>query len=183
VITDEDWLTRLVGAIAPRRDDRAIEIATGRGYVAMALAMKCREVVGVDLTQAPLRIAERTRQSRRLTNVSFRTADADELPFADGEFDVAVCRFAFHHFEHPEQVIAYINLPRTLDIRTLIQRAAQAFGIPRKPDTRGNDRKGCQAVSSAKTSNLMLRPGGVRNGERRRSSQSSGFPLMSRARE
>jgi methylase of polypeptide subunit release factors len=68
VITDEDWLTRLVGAIAPRRDDRAIEIATGRGYVAMALAMKCREVVGVDLTRAPLRIAERTRQSRRLTN-------------------------------------------------------------------------------------------------------------------
>ena len=106
VITDEDRLTRLVGAIAPRRDDRAIEIATGPGYVAMALATKCREVVGVDLTEAPLRIAERTRQSRRLTNVSFRTADADELPFADGEFDVAVCRFAFHHFEHPEQVLA-----------------------------------------------------------------------------
>jgi 2-polyprenyl-3-methyl-5-hydroxy-6-metoxy-1,4-benzoquinol methylase len=72
-------------------------------------------VVGVDPTEAPLRIAERTRQSRRLTNVSFRTADADELPFADGEFDVAVCRFAFHHFEHPQQLIAYINLPRTPD--------------------------------------------------------------------
>ena len=27
-------------------------------------------------------------------------------PFADGEFGVAVCRFAFHHFEHPEQVLA-----------------------------------------------------------------------------
>jgi ubiquinone/menaquinone biosynthesis C-methylase UbiE len=105
VITDEDWLTRLVGAIAPRRDDRAIEIATGRGYVAMALAMKCREVVGVDLTEAPLRIAERTRQSRGLANVSFRLADGEELPFADAEFNVAVCRFAFHHFEHPEQVL------------------------------------------------------------------------------
>lgn len=106
VITDEDRLARLVGAIAPAPDYRAIEIATGPGYVAMALAAKCREVVGVDLTEAPLRIAERTRQSRSLTNVSFRTADAEELPFAAGEFDVAVCRFAFHHFEHPELVLA-----------------------------------------------------------------------------
>lgn len=106
VITDEDRLARLIGAIASGRYDRAIEIATGPGYVAMALATKCREVVGVDLTEAPLRIAERTRSSRGLTNIRFRTADAEELPFADGEFDVAVCRFAFHHFEHPEQVLA-----------------------------------------------------------------------------
>jgi ubiquinone/menaquinone biosynthesis C-methylase UbiE len=105
VITDADRLARLVGAIAPGCNDRAIEIATGPGYVAMALATKCREVVGVDLTEAPLEIAERTRHGRNLTNVSFRTADAEELPFADGEFAVAVCRFAFHHFEHPQQVL------------------------------------------------------------------------------
>ncbi|HKD76746.1 MAG TPA: methyltransferase domain-containing protein, partial [Ktedonobacterales bacterium] len=58
------------------------------------------------LTEAPLKIAERTRLQRGLTNVSFRSADAEELPSADGMFDVAVCRFAFHHFEHPEKVLA-----------------------------------------------------------------------------
>jgi SAM-dependent methyltransferase len=72
----------------------------------MALAARCSEVVGVDLTEAPLKIDERTCQNRRLTNVSFRTADAEELPFADGAFDLAVCRFAFHHFEHPAHVLA-----------------------------------------------------------------------------
>ena len=72
----------------------------------MALAARCGEVVGVDLTVAPLKIAERTRQNRRLTNVSFRTADAEKLPFADGALDLAVCRFAFHHLEHPAQVLA-----------------------------------------------------------------------------
>jgi ubiquinone/menaquinone biosynthesis C-methylase UbiE len=106
VITDQDRLARLVAAIAPQSDAQAIEIATGPGYVAMALAAQCREVVGVDLTEAPLKIAERTRQQRGLTNVSFRTGDAEELPFADGDFDIAVCRFAFHHFEHPGQVLA-----------------------------------------------------------------------------
>ncbi len=106
VITDQDRLARLIGAIAPEPGARAIEVATGPGYVAMALAARCREVVGVDLTEAPLRIAERTRQNRDLHNVRFQSADAEELPFADGEFDIAVCRFAFHHFEHAARVLA-----------------------------------------------------------------------------
>jgi ubiquinone/menaquinone biosynthesis C-methylase UbiE len=105
VITDQDRLARLVAAIAPKGGERAIEIATGPGYVAMALASRCREVVGVDLTEAPLTIAEHSRQKRALTNVSFRSADAEDLPFPDGSFDIAVCRFAFHHFEHPVQVL------------------------------------------------------------------------------
>ena len=106
VITDQDRLARLVAAIAPADTDRALEIATGPGYVAMALARRCREVVGVDLTEAPLAIAERTRQQRGLRNVTFRTADAEELPFADGEFNIVVCRFAFHHFQNPSSVLS-----------------------------------------------------------------------------
>jgi ubiquinone/menaquinone biosynthesis C-methylase UbiE len=105
-ITDKDRLARLVTAISPEPGQRAIEIATGPGYVAMAMAKRCGEVVGVDLTEAPLKIAERTRRERGLTNVSFRNADAEELPFTDAQFDIAVCRFAFHHFEHPEKVLA-----------------------------------------------------------------------------
>jgi ubiquinone/menaquinone biosynthesis C-methylase UbiE len=106
VITNEDRLARLVTAIAPTGIERALEVATGPGYVAMALAARCREVVGVDLTAAPLEIAERTRNQRGLKNVSFRMADADNLPFADGQFDIAVCRFAFHHFQQPGRVLA-----------------------------------------------------------------------------
>jgi protein-L-isoaspartate O-methyltransferase len=38
VITDNDRLGRLVAAIAPKGGERVIEVATGPGYVAMALA-------------------------------------------------------------------------------------------------------------------------------------------------
>jgi ubiquinone/menaquinone biosynthesis C-methylase UbiE len=105
-ITNEDRLSRLVTAISPDSNDRALEVATGPGYVAMALAARCGEVIGLDLTDAPLKIAERTRAARGLANVSFRAGDAEGLPFADGGFDIAVCRFAFHHFEAPERVLA-----------------------------------------------------------------------------
>jgi ubiquinone/menaquinone biosynthesis C-methylase UbiE len=106
VITSEERLARLVAAIAPRPSDRAVEVATGPGHVAMALAARCAEVTGLDLTDAPLKIADRIRAERGLANVSFRSGDAENLPFKDGEFDIAACRFAFHHFEQPERVLA-----------------------------------------------------------------------------
>jgi len=94
-------LQRLVNLINPAASERALEIATGPGHVAMALAERCREVIGVDLTDAPLAIAERVRKERGGANVHFQRADAEHLPFADGEFDIVLCRFAVHHFEDP----------------------------------------------------------------------------------
>ena len=105
VITDPERLRGLVEAIAPVSDARALDVATGPGLLALALAEHCREVVGVDLTEAPLAIAERNRHERGATNVRFQTGDADRLPFADGEFDIVVCRFALHHFEDPARVL------------------------------------------------------------------------------
>jgi ubiquinone/menaquinone biosynthesis C-methylase UbiE len=107
MIRDIDHIERLVSIVAPRPDARVLEIATGPGHVAMAFAQVAREVIGVDLTEAPLKIAERMRAERGLQNVSFRQADVEaRLPFGENEFDVVVCRFAVHHFENPALVIA-----------------------------------------------------------------------------
>ncbi len=105
MITNADRLRRLVDAINPAPDTRALEVATGPGHVAMALAPRCREVVGIDLTSAPLKIAERLSRERGINNVRFQLGEADKLGFKDGEFDIVVCRFAFHHFEHPEVIL------------------------------------------------------------------------------
>jgi protein-L-isoaspartate O-methyltransferase len=48
VITDQDRLGRLVPAIAPEGDQRAIEIATGPGYVALALAALIWRKLGLE---------------------------------------------------------------------------------------------------------------------------------------
>ncbi|HTT75441.1 MAG TPA: class I SAM-dependent methyltransferase [Candidatus Binataceae bacterium] len=106
VITDSERLARLVEAINPQPQSRALEVATGPGYVAMALAARCRQVVGLDLTPAPIEIARRISRGRGITNVHFQIGDAEHLPFADGEFDIAVCRFAFHHCERPDAILA-----------------------------------------------------------------------------
>ncbi len=104
-LSDPARLARLVRHVAPSAEARVLEVATGPGYVAQAFAAACREVIGLDLTAAPLAIAERRRQELGLDNLRFQVGDAEHLPFAAGDFDVVVCRYAFHHFEDPGRVL------------------------------------------------------------------------------
>jgi ubiquinone/menaquinone biosynthesis C-methylase UbiE len=105
LIKDADHIARLVREVAPRPTDRVLEVATGPGHVALGFAPLCREVVGIDLTEAPLKIAERMRADRGIANARFQLADADRVPFGDAEFDIVVCRFAVHHFDQPARGI------------------------------------------------------------------------------
>lgn len=104
-VSDPERVARLVRAVDPHPESRILEVATGPGYVALGLATVCREVVGVDLTAAPLAIAEGMRRERGLTNVRFQEADAERLPFENADFDAVVCRLAFHHFGDPARVL------------------------------------------------------------------------------
>jgi ubiquinone/menaquinone biosynthesis C-methylase UbiE len=104
-VTDPERVERLIRAVQPVPEARVLDVATGPGYVAMGFAAVCREVIGIDLTAAPLELAESMRAARGLTNLRFLTGDAQHLPFEPASFDVTVCRLAFHHFEHPDRVL------------------------------------------------------------------------------
>jgi SAM-dependent methyltransferase len=104
-VTDEERIRRLVGAAHLAGSERVLDIATGPGYIAEAFAGAAREVVGVDLTDAMLLIAKERTKARGVANVSFRAADAQNLPFENGSFDVVVCRLALHHLLRPLQVL------------------------------------------------------------------------------
>lgn len=69
-----------------------LETAAGTGVVTDALARSLPEarIVATDLNQPMLDVAA-TRVSS--ANVSFRQADALELPFDDGSFDLVICQF------------------------------------------------------------------------------------------
>ncbi len=105
-IIDSDWAGRLVQTVQPTPDSRVLDVATGPGYVALAFATVAREVVGFDLTDAPLEIARKNQAERGVENVYFESADARQLPLEDGSFDIVVCRLAFHHLDSPKQVLS-----------------------------------------------------------------------------
>lgn len=98
-------LKRLVELVQPQADWRALDISTGGGHTALAFAPYVREVVASDLTPEMLAAAETFIRGKGITNVEFRIADAENLPFADSEFDLVTNRIALHHFPDAAQAI------------------------------------------------------------------------------
>lgn len=91
-------LDRMLEIVRPRPGWRALDVATGGGHTALALAPRVAEVVATDITAEMLRAAERFIRGKGIANVSFSEADAMELPFGDASFDLVTCRIAPHHF-------------------------------------------------------------------------------------
>jgi len=99
-------LSRLVALVAPQPHWQVLDVATGAGHTALALAPHVARVVASDITEEMLAQTRKVAAERGLTNVETAHADAGALPFADDSFDVVTCRLAAHHFPEPAVFIA-----------------------------------------------------------------------------
>ncbi|MEU2395665.1 methyltransferase domain-containing protein [Streptomyces sp. NPDC007369] len=90
----------LVRECGVRRGDRVLDIAAGSGNAAIPAALAGADVVASDLTPELLEVGQHLATVRG-AHLEWREADAEHLPFADGEFDVVMScfgiMFAPHH--------------------------------------------------------------------------------------
>jgi len=101
--TDPQVLAKVVELSSPRSDWWALDVATGTGHTAFAMAPHVAYVIGVDLTPQMLAEAKQLRRDRSIANVDLHLADVHHLPFDEGAFDLVTCRRAAHHFSHLAQ--------------------------------------------------------------------------------
>lgn len=94
-----EWM---FAALELRPDDLLLDVAAGTGHAARALAPSVRCAVALDVTDAMLAEGKAAADRDGLRNVVFVRGDAAALPFPAASFDVAVARYAVHHFEAPE---------------------------------------------------------------------------------
>lgn len=98
-------LARLVELVNPQPQWQALDVATAAGHTAFVFAPHVAHVVASDLTPEMLPVAAKVAQEKGITNVSFKEADAEALPFADASFDLVTCRIAPHHFPTVQRFI------------------------------------------------------------------------------
>lgn len=91
-------LQRLVELVEPQPDWQALDIATAAGHTAFAFAPRVAHVHATDITAEMLTVAREQVAERGVDNVTVEHADAENLPYADGRFDLLTCRIAPHHF-------------------------------------------------------------------------------------
>jgi ubiquinone/menaquinone biosynthesis C-methylase UbiE len=100
VLTDfQSLAARLADEL--KAGDRVLEIAPGPGYLAVELARRGDwRVTGLDISRAFVRMASERARSEGVA-VDFRLGNASQTPFADGAFELTVCRAAFKNFADP----------------------------------------------------------------------------------
>jgi ubiquinone/menaquinone biosynthesis C-methylase UbiE len=91
-------LKRLIEVVAPQPDWNMLDVATGGGHTALAFAPHLARVIASDLTEEMLDQVRKQVAEQGLKNIETQRADAEDLPFADGTFDLVTCRIAPHHF-------------------------------------------------------------------------------------
>ena len=96
----------LVSTAGSGRDDRVLDVACGNGAMTLAFAERCGRAVGIDVMAPALARGRSEAAQRGLANVEFTLTELERMPFADGAFTGAACRFSFHHFVNPARVFA-----------------------------------------------------------------------------
>ena len=92
-------LQLVVEFAAPTGTERVLDIGTGAGHTALALAPRVSSVVLTDPVPTMLATAERLFTVAGVSNAEFVKAAAERLPFPDASFDIVSTRLAAHHFD------------------------------------------------------------------------------------
>ena len=92
-------LDALIRALKPKKFEVALDVATGTGFTALALAGAVGHVTGIDLTDEMLAQAVMLAREQGCTNARFELGDALEIGYPNSSFDIVTSRRATHHFE------------------------------------------------------------------------------------
>lgn len=90
-------------------DGLLLDVGCGPGNIVLKLAQRCPRlsIVGVDYSANMVQAARRAADEIGLGNrVFFNQGSANQIPFADGTFDVVLSNSVLHHLTSPSQAFA-----------------------------------------------------------------------------
>lgn len=102
----ETYAADLARRLAGKPLHRVLEIAAGTGVATRAMARALPPDVSIVATDLNPQMIDRARAVGTARNVEWRPADAMNLPFADGSFDVVVCQFGAMFFPDKQQAFS-----------------------------------------------------------------------------
>lgn len=104
----KEWHIPAAADFASTRNLRVLEIGCGLGTDGARFARAGARYTGVDLTEAAVSLARRNFELQNLPG-EFRTADAENLDFADESFDLVYSHGVLHHTPDAERAIREVR--------------------------------------------------------------------------
>lgn len=79
-----------------------LDIGCGDGHNSKHIAKRCKQLIGIDISDKLLTIADK---ENKLSNLEFRKVNGIELPFADNFFDFVVATMSFMDMAEIDKVL------------------------------------------------------------------------------
>ncbi len=86
-----------------------LDIATGPGFTAFAVAGFCDTIVASDIAAGMLDQARKIAEERGFENVRFEIVDACDISYPDASIDLVTCRTAPHHFQDVGRFLSEVH--------------------------------------------------------------------------
>ncbi len=105
---DSDHVSHLVAELDPQPGGTYLDLATGTGSVAFAIARHEPEarVIGTDIADHAIARNREIASEQGCANIEFLVTDGRKIGFPDATFDGIASRYALHHFPDLEVTLA-----------------------------------------------------------------------------
>lgn len=104
-----DWNTIKRWAEELSGDGIVLDIGCGTGRCTIPLAMKCKRVIGADISFDMLKKAVVKSSIAGVNNISYFLADTEKLPLKEGIFSAVISFGVLHHVDDPVSVVLDVH--------------------------------------------------------------------------
>lgn len=97
--------------LSPGPEDELLDAGCGCGPITMSMARGVRRITGVDISEAAVRLAQRTAERRGIANARFLAGDLAHLSslVEEQSFDAAYCLDTLEHAEDFPRILAEVR--------------------------------------------------------------------------
>lgn len=105
------WRRKAIDTLKELHPKLILDVATGTGDFAIeALSLNPEKVVGIDISEGMLQVGRKKMVDKGHNKIiSMQTADSENLPFADNNFDAIIVAFGVRNFENLKKGLAEMH--------------------------------------------------------------------------
>jgi len=97
---------RVLVEAAASSDTRAVDLGCGSGQVTLALAKRCKSVLGVDVSEKMIALLAENAAEQGLSNIEGKAVPIERLSLPQASVDLVVSNYALHHLRDRDKQLA-----------------------------------------------------------------------------